>query len=425
MRDEAERLRDALDLYREGDLARAQMLLEMIEQDQLDPALHVEANYLWGLVLTKRGDAMEAASYFQRCVRLDRRFYPALDAWGNVLAGMGDIRGAIDKYRRALGVVDEKQAAHVLFNYGQVLQTHGYTLRALRKFRDSYKRKRSGDAAYMAGTCFLQLKRARGAMKWMQRALDAEPKSARNLVGLGNAFALSDRRDAAIVQYKAAIALDPGFADAHYNWALALAAQGEYAKAARQCKHGLRANPEGFELLAHQAYCLRQMGAYDAALQAGKRMRMLAQQARGNRRRPEFLDVMTANEAACLRALGRNQQARSRLLEQLRRARHASALSLAELRFLDRRRIRGAQRFELTVTVRVPASDNEEDEGALRHYQRTYWVIARDVKAARRIARELEPTEADLRFDARTVVSATMKEADQGVAERGPAVPVE
>ena len=67
-------------------------------------------------------------------------------------------------------------------------------------------------------------------------------------------------------QYARAVELDPACADAHYNWSVSRAKQGDYGGAVRQCKQGLRANPDGFELLAQQAFCLRQMGAYDAAL---------------------------------------------------------------------------------------------------------------------------------------------------------------
>lgn len=427
MKDEAEKLRAALELYRQDDLPRAQMLLETIDLDHLEPGLHVEANYLWGLVLARRGDPLEAAHRFQTCIRLDQRFFPALDAWGNVLANLGDARGAIEKYKRALGVAAPAQSAHILHNYGQVLLKNGYVLRALRKFRESFKRHETADAAYMTGTCFLQLKRASGARKWLMRAVALEPRNARNLVGLGNALALLDQPEQAIARYQNALSLDPQCAEAHYNWARVLAMQGEYAKAARRCKQGLRGNPDGFELLAQQAFCLRQMGAYDAALQTARRMRQVVQRAGKHDRKPEFLDVLTANEAACLRALGRNQQARARLLDQLRGAMDPSPESLAELRFHDVRRLRGVYRYELTLTVRHTTRPygTDDEEAPPRSYQRSYWVVARSAKEARRIVRELEPPEADVRFDPDVVSGDLLEEADRGVIERSPAIPAE
>jgi tetratricopeptide (TPR) repeat protein len=424
MQSEADKLRHALELYREGDLTRAEMLLEAVNLDELDADMHVEMHYLWGLVLSRRGDPLEAAHQFQSCIKLNQRFFPALDAWGNVLANLGDSRGAIEKYKRALAVASPEQSAHILHNYGQVLLRAGYALRALRKFREAFKRDPgSHDSAYMAGLCFHQLKRPRGALKWLQTAIGLAPENARNRVGCGNALLEMGRFDEAEQQYARAIELDPGCADARYNWAVSRAKQGDYAGAVRQCKAGLRVNPDGFELLAQQAFCLRQMGAYDAALQTAKRMRQVLERAGNNERKPEFADLLAANEAASLRALGKNQQARNLLLEQLRNAREPSRHSLAELRYHELRRLPEARRFELTINVRLPRPGYGEEESPLpRRYQRTYWVIADSLKEARRMARELEPPEAELRFDPEVITSERLAEADRGIIERSPAI---
>ena len=425
MHSEADKLRQALELYREGDLTRGEMLLEALDLEALEPDLHVEAHYLWGLLLAKRGDPLEAAHHFQTCIRIDQRFFPALDAWGNVLANLGDSRGAIEKYKRALAVAAPAQSAHILNNYGFVLMRAGYVTRAMRKFQEAFKRDaRSADAAYQTGLCYLKLKRPRGALKWMQVSVDLQPDNARNHVGLGNAHLAARRFVQAQAEFKAALDLDPNCADAHYNWAVSLAEQEEYAKAVRHCKAGLRINRDGFELLAQQAFCLRRMGAYDAALQTGKRMRQVMERGGNPERKPEFQDVMVANEAASLRALNRNQQARSRLLEQLRESRDPSPHSLAELRYHDLRRLPEAKRFELTLNVRFPRPTFSNEEANLpSHYSRTYWVVAVSPKEARRIARELEPPEAELRFDPDVQSGEKLRDVDQGVVERSPAIP--
>lgn len=427
MKPESDKLREALALYREGDLTRAEMLLESIDMDGLEPALHVEMNYLWGLTLARRGDPLEAAHRFQLCVKQEPRFFPALDAWGNVLANLGDSRGAIEKYKRALAVAEPAQSAHILINYGHVLLRAGYTLKALRRFREAWQRAQGNhDAAYNTGLCFLKLKRPRGALKWMTLAVESAPQSARNRVGLGNAWLARQCFSEAQAQYAKALELDPDCADAHYNWAVSLASQGEFARAVRHCKQGLRVNPDGFELLAQQAFCLRQMGAYDAALQTAKRMRQIVEQAGNAERKPEFLDVLAANESASLRSLGRSQQARSRLLAHLREASGPGAHCLAELRYHDRRRLETARKYELTLTVRFPrAPFNEEDSALPKHYHRTYWVIAETPKEARRIVRELEPQDAELRFDPEVASGPRLADVDRGVVERTPAIPAE
>ncbi|MCA8914721.1 MAG: tetratricopeptide repeat protein [Planctomycetes bacterium] len=425
MQSEADKLRQALELYREGDLTRGEMLLEVIDLEGLEPELHLEAHYLWGLLLARRGDPLEAAHHFQTCIRIDQRFFPALDAWGNVLANLGDSRGAIEKYKRALAVAAPTQSAHILNNYGQVLMRAGYTLRAMQKFREAFRRdEKNADAAYMTGLSYLKLRRPRGAAKWMLKAVELQPDNARNHVGLGNAHLAARRYVQAQAEYKTALELDPECADAHYNWAVSLAEQQEYAKAVRHCKAGLRINRDGFELLAQQAFCLRRMGAYDAALLAGKRMRQVMERGGDPERKAEFRDVLAANEAASMRSLNRSQQARARLLEQLREARDPSRHTLAELRYHDQKRLPEARRFELTLNVRLPRPAFGDEETSLPpRYSRTYWVIAENIKQARRIVRELEPPEAELRFDPDVQVSEKLLEADQGVTERSPAIP--
>lgn len=424
VRSPREQLQDALRLSQAGDFARAQMLLELLDIDSLEPDLQVEANFLWGVVLARRGDALEAAHRFQLCVRQNQRFFPALDAWGNVLASIGDARGAIEKYKRALAVASPQASAHVLFNYGVVLLRNGYNLRALRKFRDAFRRNpRNADAAYMTGLCFINLKRPQGAKKWLQEALALQPDSPRNLAAMGNALALEQRDEQAFAAYEAALKHDAAFHDAWYNWASVLAARDDYANAIRKVKSGLKHHPHSFELLTLHVYCLRRMGAYDAALAAARRTRIHLSEARGTERAGHFADLLAANEAAALRGLGRGRQARGVLLEMLRSSPDACANTIAELRYHDTRALPRARRMELTVHVTpVDPHAGDDDAGRPRTYQRTYWVIASSAKEARRLVRELEPQDAAVRFEPSVNQLEHHTNADQGVTERTPAI---
>lgn len=418
-------MRSAVRLFHEGDLGRAQMLLEALDTDLLEPRLALEANYLCGVVLARRGDPLEAAHRFQLCVRQDPRFFPALDAWGNVLAGIGDARGAIEKYKRALAVAPGALAAHVLFNYGVVLLRNGYNLRALRKFRESFRRDpRNGDAAYMTGLCFLNLKRPRGARKWFKEALEIEHDSPQYMTAMGNALAMEQRDKEATVMFQMALHDAPEFHDAWYNWAANLAARGDYANAIRKVKSGLKHHPNSFELLTQQVFCLRQMGAYDAALAAVAHTRSLLGNAPYADRAPHFADLLAANEAGALRALGRGQQARAVLLKHLRQSVDACPAAIAELRYHDSRALAKARRMELTVSV-APAHEAgfaDEEPGRPRAYQRTYWVMASNLKEARRLVRELEPQDATVRFDPEVRQLEHHSNADGGVTERTPAI---
>jgi len=421
-----EQLLDALRLYHSGDLPRAQMLLETLALDQLEPEVRLEANYLWGVVLARRGEALEASQHFQQCVSQNPRFFPALDAWGNVLAGIGDARGAIEKYRRALGVAGRRHAAHILFNYGSVLLRAGNASRALRKFRESFRLDPlSGDASYMAGLCYLNLARARGARKWLAQSIKLQPDSARNHTALGNAFALEGRDTEAVAAFSRALQHEPEYHDAWYNWAANLGARGDYAGAIRTAKAGLAHHPRSFELITQQVYGLRQMGAYDAALQAIKRARAHLADALESERAPHFEDLLTTNEAATLRALGRVRQARGVLLAHLRYSPEACPNALGELRRIDARPLSRGQRIELTLRVQ-PARDapwEAEEAPNRRAWQRTYWVIAPGVKEARRMVRDLEPADANVRFEGEAGVIEELQATQQAILERTPAMP--
>jgi hypothetical protein len=66
-----------------------------------------------------------------------------------------------------------------------------------------------------------------------------------------------------------------------------------------------------------------------------------------------------------------------------------------------------------------------EDMARPRSYQRTYWVIAANAKEARRIVRDLEPSDASVRFEGDANMIEELQNVDQAIIERTPALPVE
>ncbi|HRJ76978.1 MAG: hypothetical protein HPKKFMNG_01487 [Planctomycetes bacterium] len=415
-------LRQALELYRENDFPRAQMLLETLPMDDLESELQIEAHYLWGRVLVSRGEPLEAATHFQACLKLKPRYFPALDAWGNVLASMGDARGAIEKYRRVLSIAPKQNHAHVLFNYGSVLLRHGATMRALKRFRDCFKLdQRRADAAYGAGDCYLRLQKPKGAVKWLRIAASLEPKEARIQVALGNAYSMAGKHDLAVAGYRQAIELDASYADAWYNWAVALARRGLFVEAIKQCKAGLKHSPEAFELHVEQLFCLRKLGAFDAALQVAKRAWAVLSQSQSERK-AGFADLVACNEAACRRELGRLREARQGLMAFLGQSPDPCPHSVAELRYASMRRLPKAVRAELTLHVR---QEGAPDEALPPRYSRHYWVVAKDMAEARELARQLEPAGAEVEFDKDARVLEELKDADTGVVERTQALAAE
>jgi tetratricopeptide (TPR) repeat protein len=368
--------------------------------------------------MLKRGQPATAIESFRRCTEDNPEFFPALEAWGNVLAELGDTTGALDKYRRALALATPEQAAHVLFNSGLVLLRQGRALPALGRFRDAYRRRKAPDAARMAGQCYLRVQRPADALRWFERALELDPDCHKSLVGIGNAHSLQGNSGPAIEAFQHAIELEPECMEAYYNWARELSVTGEHAEAVRVCKRGLKQQPGRFELLTHMVYCLREMGAYGAALQAVESAWDALDGTPVPERRPEFVDTLVVNKAGCLRELGRTSEARDWVKGYLQSTNYAAPQSLSELRFLDVRRLKAPRRFELTVEVEL--QDRQDAQPFV--YRRNYWVIAASLGHARRLVRELEPEQAQVRFEPDVVLSERLPDADRGVIRRSNAI---
>ncbi|MHC4840832.1 MAG: tetratricopeptide repeat protein [Planctomycetota bacterium] len=417
MSDDVDKLRSALELYQQEDFTRAEMLIGSIFSEQLPDDLLVELHYLHGLILVRRNDLLEAAVKFQSCARLNDKFFPALDAWGNVLSRLGDFRGAMDKYRRAEEVCPADGVSHVLVNQGKVLIHAGYTFKALKRFhRASRLDPKSDDACYYAGICLLHLKRQRRARRWMQRAAELSPDSVRNMVGLGNALSAVSRYTKAEEIYRQALDLDNASVEAWYNLSLLYSAQKDFVNAIKTCKAGQKLNAGAYELLSQHLFCLRQMGAYDAALAMADEALRSVKRTDDFRRSDEFHDLLTANTAACERANGNQAAALEILLAHICASPSSVRHSLEELRWLQSLALPTARVYELTVSV-VPT------EG--RAYQRTYWIVARNNKSAEKLMRTCEPEHAAVTVTDHSAPGRVRADVDGGVLERTPAIPLD
>ncbi|MDC1142541.1 tetratricopeptide repeat protein [Planctomycetota bacterium] len=417
MDDDVEKLRTALDLYQQGDYTRAEILIESIFSGHLPDELLLELHYLHGLILINRGDLLEAAIRFQNCAKLDESFFPALDAWGNVLSNLGDFRGALDKYRRAEAVAPPDQFSHVLLNQGKVLLNAGYVFKALKRFYRAAKLDLSSDdACYYTGLCLLQLKRNRHAKRWMKKAVDVDPNQVRNLVGLGNALSAVSRFTKAEATYQKAIEADSKNVEAWYNYSRLQSVQKKYAAAIKICKAGQKHAPQSFELLAQHLFCLRQMGAYDAALAMAARTTSELRQADDIRRREEFEDVLTANIAACERANGHKSKALAVLQKYIRYSYAAVPHSLKEVRWLEGSALAKARVHDVTITVKPVKG---------RSYQRTYWIVASDKASAEKLVWACEPQDASIAITEHSSSGRSRADVDGGVLERTPAIPLD
>ncbi|MEE9310907.1 MAG: tetratricopeptide repeat protein [Planctomycetota bacterium] len=416
MSEEVKKIQSALELYQQGEYTRAEMLLESIFPDHLPDDIQLEANYLHGLILVRRGDPLEAAAKFRACARLDASFYPALDAWGNVLSGLGDFRGAIEKFKRAESVATNVQLPHVLVNRGKVLLDGGYHFKALKVFWRAAKHDTSSsDANYFTGLCLLKLDRPKAALIWMRRARKLDQPSVRNEVGYGIALAQNSRPNSAQKAYRRALKIDHMNVEGWLNLSILFSKAGEFSKAIKVCKQGQNKLQGVYELLAQQLFCLRQMGAYDAALEVGERAKDSLEFSPGDPRADVFEDLISANIAGCFRANGDMKSAIRVLTKHLHKSRSTAAYSLAELRWARGSVLRAGRIHEVTVAVQPEDS---------RPYQRTYWIVAKNKKQALELALDCEPP-IEIEVTEHLINGRPYANVDGGVIERTPAIPLD
>jgi len=155
-------------------------------------------NYMDGVVKSyvDEGYPEEGARYYRKVIRIQPARVEAHFNLGTILAGEGDVAGAIAEYREVLRL----QPGHVaaLNNLGFALAGTGNLDEAIAHYRE---------------------------------ALDIEPNNVSTLANLGAAFASQGKLDEAIAQYRKALEVDPGNTPAMNNLAVALARQGNDAEA--------------------------------------------------------------------------------------------------------------------------------------------------------------------------------------------------
>jgi tetratricopeptide (TPR) repeat protein len=86
---------------------------------------------------------------------------------------------------------------------------------------------------YYLGYSLVQLKRWTAAVGAFTRAIELNPQHVRSLINRGLAYHCLENVTAAEADYRAAVDLEPGAADAYYNWACLAATQGNNQEALR------------------------------------------------------------------------------------------------------------------------------------------------------------------------------------------------
>jgi tetratricopeptide (TPR) repeat protein len=190
-------MRNALDLHRAGDSARAEQVYLGVLEEQPD---HAEALYFLGEIEALRQNNEHAASLIRRAISIDDAKAQHHFALGCVLQASGESRGAVACYRRALAIDSSHVPAHL--NLGFILQ-------------------QSSETDFAA---------AEEALAHFQAATELAPDAADGWLNLGYASERGSKLALARSHYDRALAIDPGLVQARFNRSLVLLAQGHYAE---------------------------------------------------------------------------------------------------------------------------------------------------------------------------------------------------
>jgi protein O-GlcNAc transferase len=244
----------------EGDLAQAESLFRRVIA--LRPNYPEGHNNL-GALLQQQGRLDEAIAAHQRAIALRPDYAAAHLHLGNVFKRQGKRDAASAAYRHAVRVKPDLAEAHN--NLGVVLQNQGKFAEAL----DAYDRAiklRPGDieAAYNRAVALQQHGRRDEAESAYRDILRQSPNRFVYL-NLGSLLQEQGRADEALAAIDAALALDPSYAEGHFNRGILLAQQGRLDEAIDAYQKAVRLRPDFAEAATNAGIVLQELGRWDEA----------------------------------------------------------------------------------------------------------------------------------------------------------------
>ncbi|MDE1183564.1 tetratricopeptide repeat protein [Paraburkholderia sp.] len=195
----------------------------------VDPA-HVDALHLLGVLRHQQGQHAEAADLVGRAAHLRPEDAALQLNLGNALRAMGQLDGAIERFRNALTLAPTFPLAH--YNLGNAYAASGRHEDAADAFSRSLQLQPEDASAHNnLGNALHALGRHRDAIASFHRVLQLRPGHAGAHNNLGMALNALGNVDEAIGHFRAALAAQPGFCAAQFNLANTLDATGQHEEA--------------------------------------------------------------------------------------------------------------------------------------------------------------------------------------------------
>jgi len=258
------KIRDAVTYHQAGELARAENLYQDVLREQ--PG-NVDALHLLGLVAHARGRNDEAKRLISDAIsrQADCAFYH--NNLGEVLRELGDVRGAVECYRRALELDGGYTQARN--NLGMALQQLGDLQGAADCFRQALDEEPG--VAHLhnnLGVAEQALGNLDAAIASFRRSLELDAKHAEASNNLGAALHARGDLDDAEAALRAALEVDPRLAKAHYNLARLQVDRGDLDEAMRSARKSLELAPGEPEFHINYGEILRMRGQLDESIES-------------------------------------------------------------------------------------------------------------------------------------------------------------
>ena len=194
-----------------------------------DPA-NVDALHLLGVLRHQLGQHAEAADLVGRAAHLRPQDAALQLNLGNALKALGQIDGAIERFRNALTLAPAFPLAH--YNLGNAYAAVGRHADAADAFQKSLRLQPDNASAHNnLGNALHALGHHEEAIASFQRALELHPGHAGAHNNLGMALNALGKSNEAVLQFREAISAQPRFVAAHFNLANTLDATGQHEQA--------------------------------------------------------------------------------------------------------------------------------------------------------------------------------------------------
>lgn len=247
----------------EGDLAQAEALFRRGVAARPN---YPEGHNNLGALLQQQGRLDEAIAEHRRAIALHPDYAAAHLHLGNVFKRQGKRDEALGSYETALKLNPE--LAEAWNNLGVVLQSQGKFAEALAAYgRAMQLRPGDVEAAYNRAVALQQQGRREEAESAYRDILRQSPNRF-VYVNLGALLQEQGRLDEALAAFDAALALDSGYAEGHFNRGVVLQQQGRLDGAIEAYKQSLRLRPDYIEAATNAGIALQELGRLDEAAAA-------------------------------------------------------------------------------------------------------------------------------------------------------------